>query len=298
MNDRRVPLTEPVDDDQELARLMANLPGMVYRASVQAPFAFEFVGGGYERIYGRSAENLVTNPEILSQTMRPDDASRYVETIAAAVDRREPFHLEYRLIHSDGTERTVWEQGRPVTMPDGRIVIEGTIVDIDEPVRARQVQDATYRISQAAASADNLDQLDERVHHIIADLMPAENLYVALRDPQANIITYPYYFDEYDAPPDPETAETGLTAHILRTGTPLLIIKFQEEEPIESGGLIPTGTTPISWLGVPLQLQGKPHRGHRRPDLPGNLPIHRTGPDVLSFVATDRRGRSTASVPQ
>lgn len=285
MNDRRVPLTKPVDVDQELARLMANLPGMVYRASVQAPFAFEFVGGGYERIYGRSAEDLVANPEILSQTMRPDDASRYVETIAAAVDRREPFHLEYRLIHSDGTERTVWEQGRPVTMPDGRIVIEGTIVDIDEPVRARQVQEATYRISQAAASADNLDQLYERVHHIIADLMPAENLYVALRDPQASIITYPYYFDEYDAPPDPETAETGLTAHILRTGTPLLLSKFQEEEPIESGGLIPTGTPPISWLGVPLQLQGKPIGVIAVQVYHGSYRYTERDRDVLSFVA-------------
>ena len=53
--------------------------------------------------------------------MHPDDVYRYVETVAAAIDRREPFHIEYRLIQPDGTERTVWEQGRPVTMVDRRL---------------------------------------------------------------------------------------------------------------------------------------------------------------------------------
>ncbi|MCX6084836.1 MAG: PAS domain S-box protein [Caldiserica bacterium] len=285
MSDKDMPVTQNVTDDQELARLMANLPGMVYRASAQAPFAFEFVGGGCERIYGRSAADLIGRPEILVQTMHPDDVYRYVETVAAAIDRREPFHIEYRLIQPDGTERTVWEQGRPETMVDRRLMIEGTIVDIDEPVHARQLQDATYHISQAAASADNLDRLYERIHRIIAGLMPAENLYIALRDPQTNIITYPCYFDEYDAPPDPETAETGLTAHILRTGTPLLLSEFHEEEPIKSGGLIPTGTPPISWLGVPLQLQGKPIGVIAVQVYHGSYRYSERDRDVLSFVA-------------
>ncbi len=303
MSDKDMPVTKSVTDDQELARLMADLPGMVYRATAEAPFTFEVVGGGYERIFGRSAEDLVGNPEVLVQTMRPDDASRYVETVAAAVDRREPFHLEYHLIRSDGTVRTVWEQGRPLAMPDGRFIIEGTIVDIDEPVRARQVQDATYRISQAAASADSLNQLYKRIHHIIAELMPAENLYLALRDPQTGIITYPYYFDEYDAPPDPQTAETGLTAHILSTGTPLLLSEFHEEEPIKSGSLIPTGTPPISWLGVPLQLKGTPIGVIAVQVYHGTYRYTERDRDVLSFVADQiavsiDRQRATISVQE
>jgi len=119
MSDRNVPVTEGAANDRELTRLMAGLLGMVYRASAQSPFVFETVGGGDERMYGRSAEDLVGKPEILMETMHPDDASRYVETVTAAVDRREPFHLEYRLIQPDGTERAVWEKGRPLAMPAG-----------------------------------------------------------------------------------------------------------------------------------------------------------------------------------
>ena len=286
MSDKDMPVTKSVTDDQELARLMADLPGMVYRATAQAPFAFEIVGGGYERLLGRSAEDLLGKPEILAQTIHPDDLSRCIETMATAIDRREPFHLQYRLVHSDGTVRTVWEQGHLVAMPDGRLVIEGTIVDIDEPVRARQVQDATYRISQAAASVENLQQLYERIHHIIAELMPAENLYLALRDPQTGFIAYPYYIDECDVvPPDPQTAETGLTAHILRTGTPLLLSEFHEEELIKSGTVTPTGTPPISWLGVPLRLQGKPIGVIAVQVYHGTYRYTERDRDVLSFVA-------------
>jgi PAS domain S-box-containing protein len=302
MSDRNLPITEGVANDQELTRLMAGLPGMVYLASAQAPFVFELVGGGYERIFGLSAEDLVGKPEIIVQTMRPDDASRYVEIVTAAVDRREPFHLEYDLIQPDGTERSVWEQGRPLTMPDGRLVIEGSIVDIDEPVRARKVQDATYRISQAAASTESLQELYRSIHHIIAELMPSKNLYLALRDPRTGFITYPYYIDEYDVvPPDPQMAETGLTAHILRTGAPLLLSEFHEEEPIKSGSLTPTGTPPISWLGVPLRLKGTPIGVIAVQVYHGSYRYSEQDRVVLSFVADQiavaiDRQRAAASI--
>lgn len=243
--------------DEELDRLMATLPGMVYRADTRPPYPFEVVGGGYERIFGRSREELVANPDVVSQTVHPDDLPLLLEMLTQAVAQRKPFQLEYHLLRPDATMRTVWEQGRPVALPDGRLVFEGSIVDIDEPVRARRLQDATYRIAQAAASTHTLQDLYRQVHHIIGELMPAENLYIALRNPATRQIQYPYYVDEYDiVPPDPETAETGLTANILATGQPLLLGRYAEAGPIVSGELTPVGTPPLSWLGVPLKLRG------------------------------------------
>jgi len=58
MSDRNVPVTKGAANDRELTRLMAGLPGMVYRSSAQFPFAFDIVGEGYERILGRSLDEL------------------------------------------------------------------------------------------------------------------------------------------------------------------------------------------------------------------------------------------------
>jgi PAS domain S-box-containing protein len=284
--DRTVPVTDGTANDQELTRLMAGLPGMVYRASAQAPFAFEFVSGGYERILGRSSAELTQNPDVRTKLMYPDDSARYQAAVENAVSHGETFEIEYSVISPDTTERVVWEQGRPIRAPDGSCVIEGSIVDIEGPVHARKVQDATYRISQAAASAESLQELYSPIHHIIAELMPSENLFLALRDPKTGFITYPYYIDEYDVvPPDPQTAETGLTAHILRSGTPLLLSEFHEEEPIKSGDLVPTGTPPISWLGVPLRLKGTPIGVIAVQVYHGSYRYTERDRDVLSFVA-------------
>ena len=66
MSNRDDPVTKRAANSQELTRLMAGLPGMVYRASTQPPFAFEIVGGGYERILGRSLDELTTKPNLLA----------------------------------------------------------------------------------------------------------------------------------------------------------------------------------------------------------------------------------------
>ncbi len=283
--DRKVSGGAPTD--QELARLMADLPGMVYRATPQAPFAFELVGGGYEHILGRSLDELMTKQDIRSTLMYADDVARYRAVVENAVQRDDAFQIEYSVIYRDATERVVWEQGRPVRAPDGSFrCIEGSIIDIEGPVHARQVQDATYRISQAAASAQSLQELYGHIHHIIGELMPAENLYFALRDQKTGSISYPYYVDEYDImPPDPQMAETGLTAFILRTGTPLLMSEFREAEPVKSGSVTPVGTPAASWLGVPLKLQGKPVGVLAIQVYHGSYRYTKGDRNVLSFVA-------------
>jgi PAS domain S-box-containing protein len=286
MSNRDDPVTKRVANSQELTRLMAGLPGMVYQASAQPPFAFEVVGGGHERILGRSLDELTTKPDIRSTLMHPDDVARYRTVVENAVKSGDTFQIEYSVIYRDTTERVVWEQGGPVHAPDGSCFIEGSIIDIEGPVHARQVQDATYRISQAAASAESLQELYGKIHTIVSELMPAENLYFALRDPKAGFITYPYYIDEYDvAPPDPQIAETGVTAYILRTGAPLLLSEFSEAEPIKSGSIAPTGTPAISWLGVPLQLKGSTIGVMAVQVYHGSYRYTEQDRNILSFVA-------------
>src|SRR5450756_3057263 len=87
MSDRNVPVTKGAANDRELTRLMAGLPGMVYRAAPKPPFAFEIIGGGYERILGPSLDELTTKPDIRSTLMYPDDIARYRAAVENAVKR-------------------------------------------------------------------------------------------------------------------------------------------------------------------------------------------------------------------
>src|SRR5438046_8768915 len=94
----------------------------------------------------------------------------------------------------------------------------GSKSEATEREQAAQLQAATYRISEAANAAEDLPQLFRAVHDIISELMPAKNLYIALYDTDAGILSFPYWVDEHDPPPARHKLERGLTEDVLRTG--------------------------------------------------------------------------------
>src|SRR5207237_9050575 len=96
----------------------------------------------------------------------------------------------------------------------------GSTSEAIEREQAAQLQTATYRISEAANAAEDLPQLFRAVHDIISELMPAKNLYIALYDTDAGILSFPYWVDEHDPPPARHKLERGLTGYVLRTGQP------------------------------------------------------------------------------
>src|SRR5260370_28410257 len=89
----------------------------------------------------------------------------------------------------------------------------GSKTEVTERAQAAQLQTATYRISEAANAAEDLSELFRAIHDIISGLMPAKNLYIALYDPDAKLLTFPYWVDEHDPAPAPRELRRGLTEY-------------------------------------------------------------------------------------
>src|SRR5439155_585505 len=83
------------------------------------------------------------------------------------------------------------------------------------------IQLATYKISEAAHAAGNLHDLFAAIHEIVGGLMPAKNFYIALYDPVAELLSFPYFVDEYDTDFPSKRMGKGLTEYVLRTGQTL-----------------------------------------------------------------------------
>jgi diguanylate cyclase (GGDEF)-like protein/PAS domain S-box-containing protein len=63
----------------------------------------------------------------------PEDRANVVETVKNALLKREPFQVEYRLIHKNGNVIYFMERGRPVYDDDNHpVYIDGVIFDITE----------------------------------------------------------------------------------------------------------------------------------------------------------------------
>src|SRR5256885_9471566 len=131
--------------------------------------------------------------------------------------------------------------------------------DVTARRRAECVQEAVYRISHTAHTADNLQELLRAIHEIVGELMPAKNFYVSLYDAEKDRLEFPYFVDEYDTARDipPRKLRKGLTEYVLRTGQPLLATPDVYERLVAAGEAELIGAPSIDWLGVPLKVKDR-----------------------------------------
>ena len=77
-------------------------------------------------------------------------------------------------------------------MSDDIDALHGRVAELEareeQHARAATVQDALYRIAEAASAADDLQAFYATVHRIVGSLMYAENAYIALYDEQRRAI--------------------------------------------------------------------------------------------------------------
>jgi PAS domain S-box-containing protein len=131
-------------------------------------------------------------------------------------------------------------------------------IDISDRRRRERVQTATYAISQAVLAGGELPTLFAELHRIIGGLMPAKNFYVALLSPDRALLSFPYYADEFSAPPAPRRPGAGLTEYVINTARPLrttadeLTVIFRDDQRYK-----PTGKPAALWLGAPLMSDGR-----------------------------------------
>ena len=134
-----------------------------------------------------------------------------------------------------------------------------------ERARAQKVQDALYRIADAASAAQDMAEFYPAIHRIVGELMFAENFYIALYDEERQLMNYPYMVDAEDPEiPDSKAWEPmgtgqarGTTAFVLRTGRPELITNARWRELIDQGEVDALGAPGEDWLGVPLNAEGR-----------------------------------------
>jgi PAS domain S-box-containing protein len=182
--------------------------------------------------------------------VHPEDREATLAAISRLGEQKEVLNFANRYRSKDGSYRWIEWRSSPV----GK-TIYAAARDITERKRAEQVQSATYRISEAAQIAQNLDELFASIHAIIGELMPAKNFYIALYDSSADLFIVPYLMDEFGTPPPPYKPGKGLNAYVLRTEKPLLATSEVFEQLVQSGQVELIGKPSVDWLGVPLKTQ-------------------------------------------
>jgi diguanylate cyclase (GGDEF)-like protein len=168
------------------------------------------------------------------------------------LDAKQTAQIEYDLIFSDRTVR--FETSISPLTEDSTLWVAH---DITKRKRFELVQNAIFKITQAAITSEGIEALYHSIHSILGELIPAENFYIALYDPVSGLISFPYYIDQYDEPPPAMTQNQGLTGYVIRTGRPLLATREIFDRLIQQGEVEAVGTVGVDWMGAPLKVEGR-----------------------------------------
>jgi diguanylate cyclase (GGDEF)-like protein/PAS domain S-box-containing protein len=120
-----------------------------------------FIGAGLESLLGPLPDDR-TPEEAWEDAVHPEDRADY-DTACEAIEGDEPFEVEYRLLGYDGRTRWVWDRMHPRRTEDGRLLVDGIVVDITERKQAaKQLADAQHQLRHIAYH-DALTDLPNRI---------------------------------------------------------------------------------------------------------------------------------------
>ena len=211
-----------------------------------------------QAMFGFAAEDVEPAGAWWESRIHPDERERVVAGLHAVIGGEERFwSAEYRWRRKDGSYATVLDRGYVIRDEQGKpIRMVGSTMDITKRRREETIRDAIYRISEAAVTAKDLPALYLEVHRIVGGLMPAQNFYIAIHDPQADTLSFPYFVDEEESTPEPYAVGRGLTEYVLRSGRPFYASTEGYEKLVASGEVVRVGPMSIDWVGVPLIAAG------------------------------------------
>ena len=125
---------------------------------------------------------------------------------------------------------------------------------VDETRRRAGELAIVNSVGQALSAHLDLDSLIAQLGDQMVKTFAADIAYVALHDPETDLIEFPYYSEDgVRAAQDPMRFGEGLTSRILRSREPLLLNQDAQFEALGTRGL---GTRVSSYLGVPILVGG------------------------------------------
>ncbi|OQW32638.1 MAG: hypothetical protein A4E19_04545 [Nitrospira sp. SG-bin1] len=126
---------------RQLATLIGNLPGYVYRCRNDRDWTLQYISEGVFDLTGYTVEEYLSQKTVTcGEKTHPDDGEQVWKEVQAALERRRPFEMTYRILTKSGEVKWVWERGEGIYAPDGTLsYLEGFVTDVTERKRAEHL---------------------------------------------------------------------------------------------------------------------------------------------------------------
>jgi PAS domain S-box-containing protein len=117
---------------EQLNGILSNLAGAAYRCYLDEHYTMKYISDKIFDISGYHASELINNANLsFASIIHPDDREVCLANILAATGEKRHYEYEYRILHKDGREVWVNENGKGIyNEKDELTYLDGIIIDI------------------------------------------------------------------------------------------------------------------------------------------------------------------------
>ncbi len=201
------------------------------------------MGYKHEEIIGKNSIDFV----------HPDDKDISIKNFKKALEGNRVSY-EVRCISSNNKVLRFWIKLRPVYKEQNLIAIQGIGRDTTERLRAQEIRDITYNITEKLSEIDSLTEFAKIIQQQLSKIMNTENFYLAIYDEQLDRYTFPYYKDTTETidPNRMYEMHNTITNYVREKAFPILLNSRNQQAFLKKNNISLVGTVAPCWIGAPI----------------------------------------------
>ncbi len=146
------------ESERRMKTLIANTPAVVYRCANDEAWTIDFISKEIQNISGYPIEDLANNQlRSYNSIIHPDDRQYVRQVVNHALEEKQSFQMEYRILHRNGSIRWVMGRGQGVLGKQGKVkFLDGIVLDItDKKNIERKIKRQNEQLKKANLEMDN-----------------------------------------------------------------------------------------------------------------------------------------------
>lgn len=159
------------ENEQRFRMLVSNIPGLVFRCTMQDGWVFEYVSEASYDMTGFLASDLIGKERsVLSSIVDPRDRDWLSRTIQDEVGVRQPYLLEYRINRLDGRKRWFMERGQAHFNENGDPVwLDGVIFDVTDKKQTEEEYYSHMHFLETMERLDSALRMDLELNEVLSE---------------------------------------------------------------------------------------------------------------------------------
>ena len=151
---------------ERINRLLDNLPGVAYNCVNDENWSMNFVSEGSFQLFGYHPNEMTTGGTVMYRDLvHPDDRDNGRDIIQKAIDNKETFELEYRIITQQNEIKWVWERGKPISNQNN-FVLEGFITDITQRKKLERWNEMLSKAVESSSTSIVITDINGKIEYV------------------------------------------------------------------------------------------------------------------------------------